>query len=171
MGTIHSNTTTFALMMIDIDHFKKVNDTHGHVIGDRALVAVASELKKNVRRYDLVYRFGGEEFVILVPECDPASAVAAANRYREAIGRLEIPVPGGTLKITASFGVTMNHPLQPKRMQDLLDDADKLLYQAKHEGRNRVCNNWKPSMPVLSTQGQDSVNQHSVNQNSANQDS
>jgi len=150
------------LMMIDIDHFKNVNDTHGHAVGDVALVAVANVLKQNVRQYDLVFRFGGEEFVILVPECDPGSAAAAANRYREAIADLEIPIPDGVLKFTASFGVTMNQPPQSMPLDELLEEADKLLYQAKKEGRNRVCTSFaKPprTFPNVTTQNQDSINQ------------
>lgn len=154
-----------ALMMIDIDHFKSVNDTHGHAVGDRALIAVAEVLKANVRNYDLVYRFGGEEFIIIVPECDPVSAVAAANRYREAIAKQEIPLQDGVLKITASFGVTMNEPPNSSPMPELLEEADKLLYQAKREGRNCVCSNLAvPRLPRLPTQSSPSANP--VNQQS-----
>jgi diguanylate cyclase len=146
-----------ALMMVDIDHFKNVNDTHGHACGDRALVGVASELKKLVRQYDLVFRFGGEEFVILLPECSPDSALSAANRYREAIAKMELPIHDGVLKITASFGLAITQPPQFKSLDELLQEADERLYQAKNEGRNRVCGNLgqaNPIMPVLKSLGQ-----------------
>jgi two-component system cell cycle response regulator len=135
-----------ALMMIDIDHFKIVNDTHGHAVGDRALVAVANALKQHVRQYDLIFRLGGEEFVVLLPECDSQSASVAANRYREAIEKMEIPIEGGILKITASFGVAISRPSQASSLDALLEEADELLYQAKNEGRNRVC--VQPSQPT-----------------------
>ena len=151
-----------ALMRIDIDHFKVVNDTHGHAVGDRALVGVANALKQHVRQYDLVFRLGGEEFVVLLPECDSKSALTAANRYRDAIEKMEIPIEDGVLKITASFGVAISRPSQSNSLDALLEEADKLLYRAKNEGRNRVCLEiFQPTrtMPSLPSQNQ-SVSQN-----------
>lgn len=153
-----------AIMMIDIDHFKSVNDTHGHAIGDRALVEVANTLKGNVRDYDLVYRFGGEEFVVLVPECDPEAAINAANRFREAIAGREIQLDTGILKITASFGVAISQPPKSVPLSELLEEADKLLYQAKKEGRNRVCSSHTSDtamMPDITMPNDGSVSQQS----------
>ncbi len=151
-----------ALLMVDIDHFKKVNDTHGHACGDRVLVGVAGELKRLVRRYDLVFRFGGEEFVILLPECDADCALLAADRYREAIARMELPIHDGVLKITASFGLALTQPPKFQSLDELLQEADQRLYQAKNEGRNRVCGYPDPpgpNMPVLNPLGQSPTSQ------------
>lgn len=131
--------TPFVLMMVDIDHFKNVNDKYGHAVGDLALVTVAKELMNNGRQYDSVYRIGGEEFVILVPECDVESAIAVADRYRKSIESLVIKTGNDELKITASFGVAVHDVGHPRSLESLLEAADQLLYQAKEEGRNRVC--------------------------------
>ncbi|MFT5300124.1 MAG: diguanylate cyclase (GGDEF)-like protein [Mariniblastus sp.] len=136
---------TFVLMMVDIDHFKQVNDVHGHVFGDQALVAVGKALRDGARQYDSVFRFGGEEFVIMVPECDINSANLAAERYREAIEAIELPLETGILKITASIGVAAHTFGNPGTLETLLEKADKLLYQAKKFGRNRVCSDCEPN--------------------------
>ena len=125
----------FVLMMVDVDHFKSVNDTHGHAVGDLTLQAIAGELINNARQYDSVYRFGGEEFVIMLPECEAEYAIAAADRFRKAIEALKIPIDGGILKVTASFGVAVQSDLHEGSLESLLEQADKLLYQAKKEGR------------------------------------
>ena len=129
----------FVLMMVDIDHFKKVNDDYGHSAGDLVLVAVANVLKNNTRQYDLVFRMGGEEFVVLLPECTGEDAIGAAERYRSAIESLEVRVGEQTIRVTASFGVATQEDGQSNSLESLYEHADKLLYQAKDAGRNRVC--------------------------------
>lgn len=126
------------LMIVDIDHFKKVNDVHGHAVGDATLVAVGQALRDTVRQYDTVYRFGGEEFVIIVPSCEATFAVNAAERYRRAIEDLSIPLDTGELKITASFGVAALVGGAKSSLERLFEEADSQLYAAKKNGRNRV---------------------------------
>jgi len=122
----------FTLVMLDIDHFKRLNDTHGHQVGDAALRAVAEALVDSVRGCDLVGRYGGEEFAVLLPEMDPDDAVAVAERLRTRIGALLDPVP-----MTASLGVA-GHPTHARDADALIKAADDALYAAKRGGRNRT---------------------------------
>jgi diguanylate cyclase (GGDEF)-like protein len=120
-----------AVVAVDIDHFKQINDDHGHQAGDRALVWLAAVLNEQTRGADIVARVGGEEFVIVLPGADGASTLDFAERLRAAIedGETEIP-------FTISAGVAS--ALAPSTAHTLLDAADRALYAAKHEGRNRV---------------------------------
>lgn len=133
-----------SVVMCDLDHFKKVNDEHGHQTGDSVLFAFAQALKSCVRdQIDWVARYGGEEFVIVLPETEADGAYAAAERYRKAAEALEVATPaGGTLKATASFGVATITPEAPRgpapSTDDLLGIADMRLYEAKKRGRNRT---------------------------------
>jgi diguanylate cyclase (GGDEF)-like protein len=129
-----------ALMMVDIDHFKRINDTYGHEAGDRAIVAVAGMLTGSLRAIDTVARFGGEEFVLLMPETDLETAGVAAERLREAASQLVVEVDGGlTIALTVSIGVAAARPQHaPDTASSLLVRADKALYLAKEQGRNRV---------------------------------
>ena len=129
----------FIMMMIDIDHFKQVNDVHGHGVGDQVLVAVGKALTVNARQYDSIYRFGGEEFVVVVPECLPENAFSTAERYRQSIEDIVVKLDDGELQLTASVGVAIQPPGQVGTLDELLIEADTLLYKAKNSGRNRVC--------------------------------
>ncbi len=122
-----------ACVMVDIDHFKAINDTHGHAMGDDVLRKVADCLKKSVRDYDILARFGGEEFSIIMPRTSMDDAVHVAERIRKDLESLKFP----KVKITASLGVsgTLLNPASP---QDLLEQADQCLYVAKRLGRNQV---------------------------------
>ena len=124
-------------LMIDIDHFKTYNDTHGHVAGDEALRSVAAILSANVRPDDVVYRYGGEEFSVLLSEATPAEAALVAERIRAAVEAAEIPggdtQPGG--RLTVSVGLALTDRTDPGRIKERADGA---LYDAKHLGRNRV---------------------------------
>lgn len=122
----------FAVVMIDVDHFKKVNDTHGHAVGDKVLVAVASALRARLRATDLVARYGGEELCALVTDVDAARAAKVAEDLRAAIEAIESPV-----QVTASFGVCATESA-PADAATLMKAADDALYRAKREGRNRV---------------------------------
>ncbi|MCL2918589.1 sensor domain-containing diguanylate cyclase [Shewanella litorisediminis] len=131
--------TPMALLMLDIDHFKNINDKYGHLAGDHTLKIIADTLSTQLRRpTDLVSRFGGEEFAIILPSTDAEGAVAVAEHIREAVEQLTIEWEQFEIPLTVSIGVSSNiiesdeHPLQ------LLEQADKALYQAKHDGRNRV---------------------------------
>ncbi|MES2260147.1 MAG: GGDEF domain-containing protein [Pseudomonadota bacterium] len=129
-----------ALLMVDIDHFKRINDSYGHEVGDRAIIAVAGTLAASMRSIDLVARFGGEEFVLLMPETDIDVATGAAERLRETIAQLAIEIGDGRcVALTISIGVAAaNQQDAPDTPSALLVRADKALYRAKQEGRDRV---------------------------------
>jgi diguanylate cyclase (GGDEF)-like protein len=129
-----------ALMMVDIDHFKRINDTYGHEAGDRAIIAVSAMLTGSLRAIDTVGRFAGEEFVLLMPETDLETAGMAAERLREAASLLEVEVDGGlAIALTVSVGVAASRPQQaPDTASSLLMRADKALHLAKEQGRDRV---------------------------------
>ncbi|MBF8186102.1 GGDEF domain-containing protein [Nonomuraea sp. K274] len=129
---------TLALLIIDIDHFKRVNDAHGHLVGDQVLAGVAATLRSQLRDYDVVGRFGGEEFVVLLPGADAEEASRVAERLRVRIGRTAIPVDDILVKITISAGVALMS-IHGDDLIDLLAAADLALYRAKELGRDRVC--------------------------------
>jgi diguanylate cyclase (GGDEF)-like protein len=123
-----------AVMLIDLDHFKRVNDTYAHLVGDQVLSAVADCVKSDLREYDMVGRFGGEEFVLLLDNADLYAAVTTATRLRQSISDLSV---GDGVRITASIGVA--HSAQSSAPLDaLLERADVALYEAKSAGRNTV---------------------------------
>lgn len=126
--------SNFWLAMVDIDHFKQVNDTYGHLIGDEVLILVARLLKTSFRAYDRVYRFGGEEFVVVLRSDDHDAAVAAVERFRIAMANYEFPQAG---RITASVGVTEIRAGDSPAAA--CERADQAVYYAKHHGRNQVC--------------------------------
>ena len=126
------------VLMIDVDHFKHVNDTFGHAVGDQVLCAVARGLEHIVRTEDLVARYGGEEFVILARGIDISGALAFAERVRSYFAAMEIPLASGKLSITASFGVAHTQAYGYPSVDALLASADEALYRAKRNGRNRV---------------------------------
>jgi diguanylate cyclase (GGDEF)-like protein len=124
--------------MLDIDHFKKLNDTYGHPAGDHALIEVSKIIKQTLRCHDFVARYGGEEFVMLLPETPADRALLAFERVRVAIERAEITYGGARLPVTASLGVaSFPHQLLCKA-GDFITLADAALYDAKRSGRNRV---------------------------------
>ena len=129
-----------ALLVIDIDHFKQVNDTHGHLLGDKVLRAVAQVLQANIKGRDIVARFGGEEFAVLLLHATPAGALAVAEQIRVAIahGQIRTPTAGKLVgAITVSAGVAIAAP--GDSLETALERADGALYEAKRSGRNRVC--------------------------------
>ncbi|MGL1936602.1 MAG: diguanylate cyclase [Fibrobacterales bacterium] len=121
--------------MIDIDHFKKVNDTYGHAMGDVVLMELAKILKKNLRNSDIIARFGGEEFCILSTGVLPKDGCTVFNRIREAVENHRIQTPDGELQFTMSVGLSGH---QGESLTDVVNKADALLYQAKNTGRNQV---------------------------------
>ncbi|MEU5881329.1 GGDEF domain-containing protein [Spirillospora sp. NPDC047279] len=127
-----------ALLLIDIDHFKRVNDTHGHLVGDQVLIGVASTLCSQLRDYDVVGRFGGEEFVVLLPGADTVEACRVAERLRGRVRRLAVPAEEGTVAVTISVGVSLFR-MHGEDLIELLAAADLALYRAKESGRDRVC--------------------------------
>ena len=123
--------------LVDIDHFKKVNDTHGHLAGDRVLAAVTRMLIDSLRPYDSIYRFGGEEFLLCLPDTGPEDARSVLERIRKRIASMAMEVGGAaSLSITVSIGVAQMQPRRP--IEEITDRADRALYQAKENGRNQV---------------------------------
>lgn len=125
-----------SFVLCDVDHFKVINDTHGHEAGDDVLKAVANILRSGVREVDHAARWGGEEFLLLLPETASPGAERAVNRLREAIAKLRVPSKEGPLKVTMTFGISslrLNEPID-----QAIARADKALYQGKRAGRNRV---------------------------------
>jgi diguanylate cyclase (GGDEF)-like protein len=133
-----------SVMMLDIDCFKKVNDSYGHVVGDGVLVAVARQCLHEMRVSDVLARYGGEEFIALLPETDSTHAIQAAERIRQKIARLVIDVVGLQLNVTVSIGVATRDPGCPD-MNSLIDRGDQALYSAKNKGRNQVIAALDPS--------------------------
>ena len=128
---------SLALVLVDLDNFKQVNDTHGHPAGDAVLRTVGEVLGSGVRQIDLAARYGGEEFVVLVPESDLKGATQLAKRLRLAISKARTELPDGRLlKVTASFGVAAKGELESA--ERLVAEADVALYEAKRAGKNRV---------------------------------
>lgn len=127
-----------ALAMIDLDHFKLVNDRYGHAAGDAVLVATVHCLQENLRPYDRLYRYGGEEFLLCMADLDVEGALGMTERLREAVAAQKIPFAGESspLTITASFGVALLDAASP--IETSIDRADKALFQAKAAGRNCV---------------------------------
>lgn len=128
------NQMAISLILLDLDHFKTVNDRFGHPVGDQVLMATAEFLAAHARPYDLVVRYGGEEFLILLPGIEQPQALEIAERIR--LGLSDLRVSGGPASFTASFGVATLAPGQPPG--ELLPRADAALYLAKKNGRNRV---------------------------------
>jgi diguanylate cyclase (GGDEF)-like protein len=128
---------SLSAIMLDIDHFKRVNDTFGHKVGDQILQEVAKSCREALRGVDVVGRYGGDEFVILLPENDRAAAVQVAERLRKNIMHMQLNTTSGAVKVTASLGVASIDCDKPS-LETLLSQADKALYVAKRRGRNRV---------------------------------
>jgi diguanylate cyclase (GGDEF)-like protein len=127
-----------ACILVDIDHFKAVNDNYGHPVGDKVLVEVAAAIRESIRATDLVARFGGEEFIVLAPETTAAAAQVVAERIRRAItAKTTAKTDQGLPVVTASIGVASTE-VQVVDENELVAKADAALYRAKHEGRNRV---------------------------------
>lgn len=125
------------IAIADLDHFKSINDRFGHAAGDKALQAAAEILSRNVRPFDHVFRYGGEEFLICLPDAGPNRSSAILDRIRQVLGATPIDI--GTvepLRITASFGAAMISELTP--LDATIEAADAALYQAKQDGRNRI---------------------------------
>jgi diguanylate cyclase (GGDEF)-like protein len=133
------NGEPMVLLMLDIDEFKKVNDTYGHETGDLALQQVASVMSTSLREIDILGRMGGEEFAVLLPNTSLEEALLLAERVRQSIENISFEKIKGELKITASIGVAAFTD-EMSDIDDLLRNADEALYQAKRNGRNRIIN-------------------------------
>ncbi|MDH3445196.1 MAG: diguanylate cyclase, partial [Deltaproteobacteria bacterium] len=130
--------TAVGVILFDLDHFKQVNDNYGHRVGDQVLSETAIRIKGTVRPYDLVGRYGGEEFLTVVPGCDVQSAANVAERVRDALSSSPVFTPAGQIFVTVSAGVSAASLERMPEATWLIDGADRALYRAKQLGRNRV---------------------------------
>jgi diguanylate cyclase (GGDEF)-like protein len=137
---------SFGLIILDLDHFKSINDTYGHLCGDEVLKEAARRLSLAVRSYDTVGRYGGEEFLVIAPSIDGPGTLALAERVRGVIEAPAIPTASGPVHITASCGVAISDSEHALKPDDLLRIADEALYRAKDRGRN--CSEMGTSAPV-----------------------
>ena len=128
-----------SLVLVDIDHFKAVNDNYGHEVGNQALVYIAEILRSEVRTTDIVCRYGGEEFAMIFPETHLNLAVKVADRIREMISNFQIPYEGGEFAVTASMGASVYIKTSILDLEGFVDSVDKFLYEAKESGRNCIC--------------------------------
>jgi diguanylate cyclase (GGDEF)-like protein len=123
--------------MVDIDHFKKINDNYGHAAGDETLKTVVSTMLEELRKTDILARYGGEEFAILLPETELQLAASVAERLRDAISRIYVYFGLKSFTVTVSIGVA-EHSRNTLNVLHLINTADAALYEAKHSGRNRI---------------------------------
>jgi diguanylate cyclase (GGDEF)-like protein len=140
LGRSERHGKSFSIAMIDIDNFKQYNDTHGHINGDIALQIVAKELLKNIRKSDILARYGGDEFIIILPELGKDQAKSLAEKLCIVIENTPLPKKKNApqIKLTISLGLA-SYPIDSKKEDLLLKKADQALYQAKSMGRNTVC--------------------------------
>ncbi|MBB6218126.1 diguanylate cyclase [Anaerosolibacter carboniphilus] len=138
---VKENSEKLSCLMIDIDHFKKVNDTFGHPVGDVVLREFADILKKNCRNFDIVGRVGGEEFCVLLLDCDRTRSFEIGMRIRDAVKEHKFPIGNdNVIKISVSIGVA-TYPDTVGRLEEIMEKADVALYKAKQTGRDKVCEN------------------------------
>jgi diguanylate cyclase len=131
------NGKPYCVAMMDIDHFKSINDTYGHDAGDRVLAAVADHVSRSLRPFDDAYRVGGEEFLFCLKEADLAAGLKVLERLRSGLEKMTITLGGGpSISVTASFGLTVS--VKEVSTEDLLHRADQALYRAKNTGRNKI---------------------------------
>tara|TARA_Y100000310_G_C20704311_1_gene833479 strand:- start:7385 stop:8194 length:810 start_codon:yes stop_codon:yes gene_type:complete len=131
-------SSMFAVIIADIDHFKKVNDTYGHSVGDETIIHFSKLVKDNLRETDMVGRIGGEEFVIVLPNTDQVNATILANRIRESVANCPLPLESNQpLRVTSSFGVSQ-FLTSDEDKSEVVKRADEALYIAKNSGRNKV---------------------------------
>jgi len=135
LATRHNQA--LSILLLDIDHFKSINDRFGHAYGDEVLMATVNCISQCLREVDGVFRLGGEEFVIVLGNTEHSPATLVAERIRLAIEQMQFEIDGVSLPVTASIGVATYR--QPESRRELLERCDKLMYQAKRNGRNRTC--------------------------------
>ncbi len=131
------NCSTLSVAMVDADHFKKINDTYGHLVGDKALIHIATVLKSGLRECDILVRYGGEEFLVLLPDTSSSQAALPLDRLRYRLAEQELLNSNAKISLSISIGIATLSNLDNNPM-DVIDRADKALYSAKRSGRNRV---------------------------------
>lgn len=132
----HRENKSTAILLADLDHFKRVNDTMGHVVGDEVLMEVANRLLAAVRSYDFVGRYGGEEFLVVLNSCDPTYAPGRAEEIRKSVSIRPIQTAKGSVTVTLSLGILQSVDWGQQRVEELLHEADMALYEAKSAGRD-----------------------------------
>ncbi|TVQ20560.1 MAG: diguanylate cyclase [Leptolyngbya sp. DLM2.Bin15] len=130
--------SVFTLLMLDVDHFKRINDTYGHRVGDEVLKELTQAIQRSLRQVDQFGRYGGEEFVIVLPEIPLHLARQVGDRLRMLSSQLSVPTKNDPISLTVSIGIAAYDP-QDKAVEDIFERADRALYQAKAEGRDRCC--------------------------------
>jgi len=136
-----------SLMILDIDHFKRFNDTYGHPAGDTILATIAERVLANARKIDLTARYGGDEFFILLPDTSPEDALSLADRLHQAVAGEPIALPDGKLiRLTVSIGIA-TYPTHAASIDELIKRADEALYWIKSHGRNRI-RLYSPEIPA-----------------------
>jgi diguanylate cyclase (GGDEF)-like protein len=140
----------FCIAMMDVDHFKKINDNYGHDAGDRVLASVADHVSRKLRSHDDAFRFGGEEFLLCLKDADLATGMQVLERLRQSLADTPVTLNSATaIPVTASFGLAVSSDVST--VNELLRRADAALYRAKHEGRNRVVT--AESLPMIEARG------------------
>jgi two-component system, cell cycle response regulator len=140
---------SLGVVLVDLDHFKRVNDTYGHLVGDEVLCEAVRVLRQSTRPYDSAGRIGGEEFLIVLPGCNEINAVSHAERLRAAIAQASVDSPLGPVQVTASMGVSVLEKGLDTDVFGLVRAADEALYRAKESGRNRVESAQPSKSPLL----------------------
>jgi diguanylate cyclase (GGDEF)-like protein len=140
MARVNRDKQSLSLLMMDLDHFKQVNDRSGHSAGDATLVEVAARVRRMIRQYDSLVRWGGEEFLVICPHTSHSDAMVVGERLRSCIAEIpvEIDASGGSISITVSMGVACTDHAAVASSEELVSRADQALYEAKRAGRNRV---------------------------------
>ena len=128
-----------SLLMLDVDHFKRINDTHGHPAGDHVLQRLAATVMASLRTEDAFCRVGGEEFAVIMRDCTEAEAMQLAERLRRLVASTQFVYGGQALPVTISLGVSAFSPSRHTRTIELVEEVDRCLYEAKRRGRNRAC--------------------------------
>jgi diguanylate cyclase (GGDEF)-like protein len=131
------HATPLGILMLDLDRFKKVNDTYGHTVGDIILTQIAKRIAGPLRPYDSLARYGGEEFLIVLPQCDLQQTLEIAERIRLSVAQAPIDTGAARVPVTVSIGATALSG-EPVAIRELIECADRELYEAKRSGRNRV---------------------------------
>jgi len=150
VGLSHRHATPLSLLMVDVDHFKRVNDTHGHVAGDSVLRAVTGAIRRCARDSDVVCRYGGEEFAVVLSNTREDGAMRLAERIRETLAETPVQVAGRELAVTVSIGAATL--ADDDARTTLLEKSDAALYRSKADGRNRVTM-WRPSLDARAASG------------------